>query len=67
MDKETLKIIIETHNDVKHIVKKIDEHIVLDENRFKKINEDNDFLKKIVYGGIGILIFVEFIIKAIKP
>ena len=66
MDRETLVLITEMHTDIKHLVKTVESHMIQDDVRFKKIDEDNDFLKKVVYGGIGIIIFVEFLTKFIK-
>lgn len=58
--------IIETHTDVKHLIKWSESHTKEDETRFEKINKDVDNGKKVVYGGIGGLMLLEFIMKFFK-
>lgn len=53
----------EIANDVKHLVKSFDNHVVSDEAQFKKSNNDIDWMKRIMYGGIGIVIFLQMIDK----
>lgn len=53
-------------NDVKHIVDWSEKHELTDEKRFAKVDSSLEFGKKILYGGIGIIVFLEFMFKAIK-
>ena len=36
------------------------------ETRFSKLDKVSDFQKTILYGGLGIILFVEFVLKLIK-
>lgn len=54
-------ILIEIKGDVKHLVNTLKDHIISDDKVQKEIKSNLDFHQKIVYGGIGILGFVEFI------
>ena len=53
-------------NDVKHIAKWVEKHDLDDTNRFDKVEKEMEFGKRILYGGIGIIVFVEFMFKFIK-
>ena len=64
--KDNNEILVEIHSDLKHLVKSYDGHIQDDKNNFGEINKKLEFQQKIVYAGMGILLFVEFIIKAVK-
>ena len=47
-------------------IETVAKHVVDDETRFSKLDKDSDFQKKILYGGLGIILFVEFVLKLIK-
>lgn len=72
-DNELRDKIIETHNDVKHLVKNFDQHIDEDEQKhrdnilkFDAINKTLGFQQKIIYGALGIVAFLEFISKFVR-
>jgi len=59
-------LLIGISGDVKHIREWTDVHDKKDDSRFAKVERDLEFHRKIVYGGIGIVVFVEFIMKFLK-
>ena len=58
--------IIETHNDVKHLIEWSKTHTKDDDNRFDIVRKEIEVGKKFLWGGAGILAAVEFIGKFIK-
>lgn len=66
MTKEDHDLLIEIKNDVKHIVSSLKDHIDNDDKIQKEIKSDLKFHQKILYGGIGIVGFIEFIRGWIK-
>lgn len=66
MDLDTRDKIIETHTDVKHLVQWAKEHTIEDNARFKVVHEKIALGEKIIYGAMGVFIFIEIIIKFIK-
>lgn len=65
-DSDIYQKIIETHTNVSNLVKTFDAHVILDDKRETEIKEKLDFHQKIVYGGVGIIVAVEFISKIFK-
>lgn len=53
-------------NDLKHVVKWVEKHDLDDTKRFDKVEKEMEFGKRILYGGVGIIVFVEFVFKFIK-
>ena len=41
-------------------------HMLDDKVAFKKINEDMEWVKKVLYGGVGIIIFIELLAKVVN-
>lgn len=56
----------EIANDVKHMVKWSETHDTADTTRFEKIEKSLSWQSKILYGCIGVVAFLEFIVKFIK-
>jgi len=56
----------EMYADIKHMVRWTEEHDKKDDVRFSDVGKEFDFVKKFIYGGVGIFIFVEFVVKLIK-
>jgi len=65
-DQDIYNKIIETHTNVANLVKTFDAHVILDDKRDVEIRNRLEFHQKIVYGGIGIVVFVEVISKFIQ-
>ena len=66
-------LLIEIANDLKHMINWSRDHDTLDTSRFlaqkQELNDQKkeiNFHNKIVYGGLGIFLFVEFVIKFVK-
>lgn len=59
-------LIIEIHTDLRHMVKNFDNHVKEDSEKFNNINGKIDFQQKIIYGMMGALVIVEFILKVMK-
>ena len=60
------RLLTEVHADVKHIVDWSKKHDLNDDARFKKITDEVDWIRRIIYGCVGVFIFVEFMVKVIK-
>ncbi len=58
--------IIEIKNDVKHLCKHVSDHVKDDKTAFTKIEKDINWIQKIVYGGLGIVAFIELAAKFVK-
>lgn len=65
-EKDNNDLLIEIHSDLRNFLKNFENHLREDRENFAEINKKLDFQQKIVYGGMGILLFVEFIVKVIK-
>ena len=63
---ENNNLLVEIHSDLRHLVKSYDKHIEEDKQNFSSIGNKVEFQQKITYGGLGIILFVEFITKFIK-
>jgi len=63
MDNELRDTIIETRNDVKHLVKTLSDHVIQDDKVQGEIKRDLKFQQKIFYGLIGVVAFIQFIIS----
>ena len=59
-------ILIEIRGDVKNLVSNFNAHLVDDKHSFTKVAKDQDFTNKIFYGGMGVILFVEFYLKVIQ-
>ena len=59
-------ILIEIKGDLKNLIANMNKHVEEDKKAFDKQDKRNDFTDKILYGGIGIILFVEFVFKVIK-
>ncbi|UOF78260.1 hypothetical protein [Caudoviricetes sp.] len=66
VNSERDRLIIEMHSDLKHLVKNFDGHILLDDKRQQEITQKIDFHQRIVYGGIGIVVAIEFAMRLMK-
>lgn len=64
--RERDRLLTETHTNVAHMVKWSEAHDLIDTKRFGDVNKEMDFLKKLAYGCIGIVAFIEFFTKIIK-
>lgn len=60
-DKEFYDKMNEMHGDVKHLVTSLKHHVEEDEKVQGEIKRDLEFHQKLVYGGLGIVAFIEFI------
>ena len=60
------RLLTEVHSDMKHIVTWAKKHDVDDDSRFANIRKDIEVGKRVVYGAIGALVVIEFIIKIVK-
>lgn len=59
-------ILIEIKTDVKHIVEWSKTHDKNDNDRFLKLDKDNAWRDKIIYGGLGIVGFITLVSHFIK-
>lgn len=55
------RILSEVHADVKHIMKWTQDHEERDNVRFEKIEKGMVWQNKILYGLVGVYVFVQFI------
>ena len=53
-------------NDTKHIVSWSEKHEKIDDERFRIQNSKTEFQQKIIYGMLGVFIFIEFVFKVLK-
>lgn len=53
----------EIANDVKHLVNSFDAHIKSDEKQFDKQTKDINWIKRFIYGGIGVVVFLQLVDK----
>lgn len=60
------RMLTEVHSDVKHIADWAKKHDIDDTTRFALINKEIESGKKILWGGIGIIAFIELFSKFIK-
>ena len=65
-DREFYDKMMEVHSDVKHLVEHVAAHIKEDKASFAKIEKDQVWTNKIIYGGLGIVAFIEFVSNFIK-
>ena len=65
-DQDTRVKISETHANVQNLVKNLDKHTELDDQRFLEVKTKIEFHQKIVYGGIGIVFAIEILSKLVK-
>ena len=66
MSSEDHDILIEIRRDVKNLIQNFESHTKDDKEQFKIIARENEWTKKILYGGIGVVVFVEFVMKFIQ-
>ena len=66
MDLELRDKIIETHSDIKYLIKAFGEHIMSDDKRHAEISKKIEFHQKVIYGGVGILAAIELLNKILK-
>jgi hypothetical protein len=66
MDSDLRDVIIETRNDVRHIADWAKKHDGDDVKRFDLVNKEIEGGKKVLWGGIGILAFIEFFSRFLK-
>lgn len=66
MDIELDRLIRETHGDVRHLVKDFTEHKKDDKINFKELKDGQEWSRKIIYGALGIVAFIEFWAKVSK-
>ena len=59
-------MLLEIRNDVKHMVKWAEKHEFENNDRFKKIDKDAEFFRKIIYGCVGVIFFVELVLNVFK-
>lgn len=65
--RESLRdIVISQRQDTRNFIDNFNEHKEEDTKSFDAINKKLEFHQKIVYGGMGIVIFLELIIKVTK-
>lgn len=57
---------METHNDVKHLVRTVGHHINDDEVKFEQARKEREWLKRVAWLGCGIIITVNVILKLIR-
>lgn len=57
------RLITEMHSDIKHLVKKFDDHAESDEKQFKKQGDNILWLQRVIYMGLGIVAFLQFVKK----
>lgn len=60
------RLLSEVHADIKHLLKWADEHTKDDENRFKEVDGRMKVAEKIIYGSLGIFLFIEFVVNFVK-
>ena len=65
-DVERDRLLTEVHSDIKHLVKWTEAHAMDDKENFRELRKSQEFIKKVVYGGIGVIAFIEFISRFIK-
>ena len=60
------RMLTEVHNDVRHIADWAKKHDIDDVNRFAKVTSEIDNGKKVLWGGVGMIAFIEFFAKFLK-
>lgn len=60
------RLLTEVHSDMKHLVKWSKDHNDDDNRRFALVTKEIEVGKKVLWGGVGVLAAVEFIMKLIK-
>lgn len=66
MNQEDHDLLLEIKGDVKHFMSILSNHFEDDRIKFERIEKDTEFHNKIVYGCIGVIVFMEFVLKFIK-
>ena len=69
MDKDWVerdRLLTEVHSDVKHIVKWSIDHNKEDNDRFAVVTKEIESGKKILWGGVGIIGFLQLVSRFIK-
>ena len=66
MNSEDHDVLIEIRADVKHLVGTVNTHLEDDKTAFTKLNEGQEFLKKVVWSCMGAGTLVALILKFIK-
>lgn len=64
--RERDRLLTETHSNVSHLLKSFDGHVNEDRESFDGIRKDMEFQKKVIYGCVGVFVFLEFVVKFIK-
>ena len=44
----------------------LNNHLIDDKSSFKKITDDMDWVKKVLYGCVGVVVFIELFSKVVK-
>ena len=60
------RLLTEVHSDVKHIAEWAKKHDVEDIARFSLVTKEIEVGKKVLWGGVGILAFIEIVTKFFK-
>jgi hypothetical protein len=60
------RLLSEVHSDIKHLLKWADEHTKDDEKRFKEVDTRMKMAEKVIYGALGIFLFVQFVVNFVK-
>ena len=66
VDREDHDMLIEIHQDVKHLVENFKSHVVNDERQFKEANSRLKWIEKIVWGCVGGFTLLQLILKFAK-
>ena len=59
-------LLIKINSNVENLLNNFSDHLKDDKESFAKVAKNQEFSNKIIYGGIGVIVFVEFITKVIK-
>lgn len=59
-------LLVRIHENLKNHIEIMSKHILDDEHRFDTVRKDLATHNKIIYGCIGVALFVEFVSKFIK-
>ena len=63
MDLELRDKIIDTHSKVSGIMKWTEGHDIKDDKRFDKIDKENQWRDKVLYGGLGGIAVITFLLN----
>ena len=60
------RLLTEVHSDVRHMVEWAEKHDKLDDIRFTRIEKDQAWQNKILYGCVGVVVFIELFAKLFR-